>query len=98
MNNRIYIASAVSESTREWLLSHQCFDRFGDASLVARHHCFGFELVEPERRWWRILWRLLNCTYIFLPRNWYKDEYASLAFVIADLLGKITIYGEDVCK
>lgn len=73
------------------------FNRYGDARLSCRNGYFGFKTVVPNRgeSKLRCFFRMLVCTYVFLPCGWHEDECSRKAYRWADCLGKKIIYGED---
>lgn len=95
MNNRLFIATHVPglDDLRVRLEGYHTFDRYGDARLVERYKHFGFATVAPDKDRW--LWRLLGCSYVYMPCGWWGDATARKVFAWAEFLNKRIIFEED---
>lgn len=102
MNNKVFIAAdvrneAVLDAMRVRLEGEDFFDRYGDASLSERYEHFGFATVAPAKRngKTRYFWRLLGCSYVYMPCGWHGDKCGRRSMMWAELLGKVVIFEED---
>lgn len=102
MNNKIFIAMYIAndarlDDLRINLEGYHMFDRYGDAHLVEKYQYFGFASVVPcmkngKVRWF---WRLLGCSYVYMPCGWHEDVMSRKCFAWAEFLNKKIIFEED---
>lgn len=102
MNNKVFIAMHIvnpvmQDELRMDVEGYHLFDRHGDAHLAEKYSHFGFSSVVPSVRNGRVIWfwRLLGCSYVYLPCGWQDDKCSRKAFAWAEILGKKIIFEED---
>ena len=102
-NNKLFIAmpsldDIKMDALRMSLESDEAlFDRHGDAGTAYKTQHFGFATVAPKvtGKNPRLFWRMLGCSFVYLPCGWQNDRHSCKAFVWAELLGKKVIFQED---
>lgn len=102
MNNKVFIAAkvrnqAVLDTMRERVEGYHFFDRYGDPSLVDKYGKFGFVSVVPDEGGGkaRCFFRMLGCSYVYLPCGWHEDKCGRKCAAFAEVFGKKVIYEED---
>lgn len=102
MNNKIFIAMRTKnerllDDTRLRLEGYHFFDRYGDAGLSEKYGHFGFATVVPKvtESKAKCFFRMLRCSYVYLPCGWNGDKCARKCFAWAEFLGKKVIFEED---
>lgn len=102
-NNRLFIAMPSlddihMDALRTWLESdEELFDKYGDADVAIEKRHFGFATVAPKytSRAVRCFWRMVGCSYVYLPCGWQHDKHSRRSFAWAELFGKTVIFQED---
>ena len=103
MNNKLFIAMPSLDDIKMDTLrvslemDENLFDRHGDACVACKEKHFGFSTVVPKvtKKNIRCFWRMLRCSYIYLPCGWQDDRHSCRSFMWAELLGKRVIFEED---